>query len=103
MGAVLALALLASAAVVAKRSEPLTMSAAALVVGLLVATAVGMAQARRMSGLRRAAAAMPAGGAGSVHDLDLRRNVVAANALSSFIGHLSTALVVVAIAIRAGG
>ena len=103
MGAVLALALLASGALVTIRSEPLTFGALALVVGLLVSTAVGIVQARRMSGLRRAAAGDGAGGEGSVSDRDLRRNAAVANALRSFIGLVSLALMVIAIVIAAGG
>ncbi|HET8985534.1 MAG TPA: hypothetical protein VFN03_07225, partial [Trueperaceae bacterium] len=99
MGAVLALALLASGMLVTIRSEPLTVGALALVVGLLVATAVGIAQARRMSGLRRAAAVDGAGGGGSVSDRDVRRNAAVATALRGFIGLLSVAILVMAVVI----
>lgn len=103
MGAVLALALLAAGTLVTIRSEPLTYGALALVVALLVSTAVGIAQARRMSGLRRAAAREGAGGEGSAGGRGLRRNAVVANALRAFIGLLSVALMVIAIGIVAGG
>lgn len=103
MGVELALALLAGIRLVALRSEPLTQGALALVVGLLVSTSIGIAQARRMSALRRAAAGTTASGDSDVSRDVLRRNAGVATALRSFIGLVSVALLIVSTLVVAGG
>lgn len=93
MGVLLTIALAAVGALAASGADPLTATALGLAAALLLMTAVGMVQARRMSRLRRAAA----GGRGDEADSKLRRNAAVATVLRSSIGLVSLALVVVGV------
>jgi len=93
MGVLLAAALLAGAALMGVSDDALTVGAFALAVSLLVMTAVGVLQARRLSSLRRIA-----GRAGSGVALDdVHRNATVALALRSAIAVVSLAQLCVAV------
>lgn len=90
MGVVLTISLIASLTLATSSGSRLAPWTLGLVVALLVVTAVGIVQARKMSGLRRAAAKA----SNSALLGDLRRNTIMATALRSLIGLLSVALLV---------
>jgi hypothetical protein len=75
---------------------PLTASTLVLALGLLLVTAIGILQARRMSALRRADAS------GSGDPAGLRRNAAGALALRSLIGLAALALPVLALLVTVG-
>lgn len=100
---VVALVMVAAAlALAAIDPAPLTASALAVTLALLLVTAVGIVQARRMSALRSAAGSSAAG-SGADDPARIRRNAVVAVTLRSLIGLVSLAVPVLAVLIAARG